>query len=89
MFSRRTKILAIIFLFAAILFVPGFREFRRHNQKIQAEWQGQERAVEYMELHPHLDPLARAAFFIATLSLVATFASGAVDIHRIRYRTKV
>jgi hypothetical protein len=85
MISKRTKAFAVlVVLCAAFVCVTEYKDFRRY-QELRSAYRGQEYALQLLE-ELHLAPLIRTAFLIGTISLVAAFASLAIDIRHLRNR---
>jgi hypothetical protein len=80
MFSKLTKVFAAaVLVLGLFVVVTEYKDFR-HYRELRAEWRGQERVLELLVPPPKAPPLVRAAFFIAMILLLATFASAAIDI---------
>jgi hypothetical protein len=84
MFSKLTRVFASTALVLAVFVAVTEYKDIRHYEELRAKWRGQEKVLELMEQPPKAPPLVRAAFFIATVLLLATFASAAIDIRRRR-----
>jgi hypothetical protein len=83
-FSKLTKIFAAMVIVLGVFVVAAEYKDFRHYYELRAQWRGQEKALELLEPPPKAPPPVQAAFSIAIILLLATFASAAIDIRQRR-----